>query len=354
MEVSREIKDKYIGQKRSTIDYGDYKIIDVVKIKRKDGRIVNKFKVQFEEYFEVKYEKIVDLKELNNGHIKNPFYPKIYGVGCIGELEKKVNVRTYAIWNQMMARCYNKEHKSYKTYGAQGVTVCERWHNYSNFYKDYDNMGGHSRTKRMDMDKDVLQSGIDNKVYSPETCRLITPTENGREVAERTRQRYFLALSPNEKFYVDNNVSKFSSKYSTHIDRLDKVKILGYTVSNNGWRFRYMTDLEVENYLNKKIIPIDYKMLKGQNTPQAKLFIGKNTSTNEEIVSYNKSKFNEIYGNHKSCIAGCLNKRYHRCRDRDGNWWKFRYLTDYELNKYLSQEYFEINFDKPQKEEPKL
>lgn len=38
-----------------------------------------------------------------------------------------------------MARCYVKSHPNYKYYGAKGVTVSERCHNFDNFINDIDN-----------------------------------------------------------------------------------------------------------------------------------------------------------------------------------------------------------------------
>lgn len=35
--------------------------------------------------------------------------------------------KLYAVYSTMLARCYNKKQKSYKNYGARGITVCDRW-----------------------------------------------------------------------------------------------------------------------------------------------------------------------------------------------------------------------------------
>ena len=42
----------------------------------------------------------------------------------------------YNIWCGMMNRCYNKNNIGYKNYGGRGITVCERWKDFSNFAKD--------------------------------------------------------------------------------------------------------------------------------------------------------------------------------------------------------------------------
>ena len=36
----------------------------------------------------------------------------------------------------MMDRCYLKAHKSYSDYGGRGITACDEWHVFENFYAD--------------------------------------------------------------------------------------------------------------------------------------------------------------------------------------------------------------------------
>jgi hypothetical protein len=44
---------------------------------------------------------------------------------------------SYRSWTLMLDRCYDPKHKSYKTYGARGITVCDRWRtSFSNFVAD--------------------------------------------------------------------------------------------------------------------------------------------------------------------------------------------------------------------------
>jgi len=42
----------------------------------------------------------------------------------------------YPLWKSMMHRCYNPKNKGYHRYGALGISVCERWHTFYNFYYD--------------------------------------------------------------------------------------------------------------------------------------------------------------------------------------------------------------------------
>ena len=73
---------------------------------------------------------------VKNGHTKS--------CGCFKYESKnikhgKANSRIYKIWQGMINRCYNKNSKAYKYYGEIGIKVCDRWHNFNNFYKDTKN-----------------------------------------------------------------------------------------------------------------------------------------------------------------------------------------------------------------------
>lgn len=44
--------------------------------------------------------------------------------------------KLYGVWKSMKQRCYNANDKSYKNYGARGITICEEWKNsFQAFYE---------------------------------------------------------------------------------------------------------------------------------------------------------------------------------------------------------------------------
>lgn len=46
------------------------------------------------------------------------------------------HTRLYGVWQNMKNRCYNKNVRSYKDYGLNGVTVCAEWlHDFGTFSK---------------------------------------------------------------------------------------------------------------------------------------------------------------------------------------------------------------------------
>lgn len=44
--------------------------------------------------------------------------------------------RTYAAWANMLRRCYNPKHDRYDRYGGRGISVCNRWRKFAEFFAD--------------------------------------------------------------------------------------------------------------------------------------------------------------------------------------------------------------------------
>jgi len=70
----------------------------------------------------------------------------------------------------MRYRCENPLHRAYEWYGARGITVCERWKKFENFFAD---MGPRPRGM-------WLERKDNNRGYEPGNCIWATPTQQLR------------------------------------------------------------------------------------------------------------------------------------------------------------------------------
>lgn len=161
-----------IGKEYST-NRGD-KFIVIEKLKSYRHRI--KFLDEF------CYEKEVISQYILSGVIRNPFNKSVYNVGYMGIGEYDSNSmggKIHVVWSGMVERCYSERWKlKYPSY--TNSTMCTEWLNFQNFAKWYDNnYPHHIKDVKFELDKDLKQNGIVNKIYSPETCLIIPKIING-------------------------------------------------------------------------------------------------------------------------------------------------------------------------------
>jgi hypothetical protein len=80
----------------------------------------------------------------------------------------------YVKWVSIRQRCFNDNNKSYKWYGAKGITVCDLWKDFKMFF-DW--------CLRNNWEKGLVIDRIDPLGnYSPDNCRFITHSENSKRV----------------------------------------------------------------------------------------------------------------------------------------------------------------------------
>ena len=82
----------------------------------------------------------------------------------------------YSVWSNLITRCNYPTHKSYKNYGGRGVSVCERWKSFDNFYADM----GNAPSNKHSIDRKEV-----NGDYTPENCKW----SNRNEQSANTRRR---------------------------------------------------------------------------------------------------------------------------------------------------------------------
>jgi len=77
----------------------------------------------------------------------------------------------FRVWHGMCDRCLNPEHQSYRRYGGRGIIICEAWIDNYRMFIQWGIDNGWKPGLQLDR--------IDNdKGYSPDNCRFVTPKEN--------------------------------------------------------------------------------------------------------------------------------------------------------------------------------
>lgn len=92
--------------------------------------------------------------------------------GCMAKKHNQArqgnHSRLYNIYNDMKKRCYNPKNKSYKWYGAIGISICDEWLGENGFINFYNWSLSNGYNEKYTLDR------IDSsKNYSPQNCRWV-------------------------------------------------------------------------------------------------------------------------------------------------------------------------------------
>ena len=116
----------------------------------------------------------------------------------------------YRRWNSILSRCYNSKNANYKYYGAKGVIVDSRWHDFDNFVYDVDNhlLNGYLLYKgpQWQLDKDIKGGNI----YSLENCTVLSAEDNFKLVLKKS-QKKIIAFNDSEEITF-SSISEASRK----------------------------------------------------------------------------------------------------------------------------------------------
>jgi hypothetical protein len=113
----------------------------------------------------------------------------------------------YDVWSGIVGRCLNPKNQAFKDYGGRGITLCDRWRSFDNFYAD---MG--DRPVGMSLDR------IDNNLgYEPDNCRWATRLEQNRN-----RRSVRLIEMDGERLPMSEWAARYGLKAATLARRLKK------------------------------------------------------------------------------------------------------------------------------------
>lgn len=171
---------------------------------------------------------------LQIGNVKNPYAPRLFGVGYhgVGPHKSRLgsakdgfsNLPAYSAWSNMLSRCYDKNYRDSRLYEA--TAVCEKWHCFQTFADWYTEQikytGWEDRTC---LDKDILGDG---NLYSENTCALVPALINSTiKSAPRGNLLQGVIKSSNGFYRIvpgyQNSKERFNSEGEAHFAYL-KVK----------------------------------------------------------------------------------------------------------------------------------
>lgn len=148
------------------------------------GRLLAVKRVENDKHGKARWECLCDCG--NTTVVAGGDFKKTQSCGCRGlEILAQRNLThgmsedtMYGRWCNMNTRCYNPNSPSYPRYGGRGITICDRWTHFENFYADM----GEPPFEGAQIDR------IDNdKGYSKDNCRWVTIKENNRNRGNRYR-----------------------------------------------------------------------------------------------------------------------------------------------------------------------
>lgn len=85
------------------------------------------------------------------------------------------NKNMHAVWHAMISRCQNQNNWRYKYYGARGISVCESWQNFDNYYEWINKNLGERPSKKHSLDR-INNDGN----YEPGNLRWADPSEQAK------------------------------------------------------------------------------------------------------------------------------------------------------------------------------
>lgn len=121
---------------------------------------------------------------------------------------------THNLWLNMRDRCNNKLNKSYSYYGGRGISVCERWNDYSLFVEDMGYKPNGLELDRIDNNKD----------YCKENCQW-----SSRKQQMRNQRRSVILEYKGESIQMNDLADRFGINKHTFKSR---ICILGWSVED--------------------------------------------------------------------------------------------------------------------------
>jgi hypothetical protein len=226
-----------IGQVFNSNNCGMFTVIDgPIKATNK-----TKWRIKF---LSTGFEKLVPKFQIVTGQIRDPYVPSVFGIGVVGEISLIKYPRLSSLWRDILSRCYNPNDTTYCTYGNHGVHVNKDWWMLANFIADVPQLPGWDKglydARQLQLDKDLLQHGVEPKQYSRDTCVWLNNHDNC--IMQDRQIRPFFAIDPNGNKTFWLNISQFARTFSQlGFTRRNVSAVLNRSDVHScfGWKFEF-------------------------------------------------------------------------------------------------------------------
>lgn len=112
-----------------------------------------------------------------------------------GHASRENTSRTYRTWTNMLNRCTNPNATQFEYYGGRGITVCERWYAFENFYSDMGDRPLNTTINRIDNDGN----------YEPNNCEWA-------DESVRNKNRRPFDWKPSNTLYISVEGTRYQLK----------------------------------------------------------------------------------------------------------------------------------------------
>jgi hypothetical protein len=119
----------------------------------------------------------------------------------------------YRTWAGMLSRCRNPKDAWYRRYGGRGIKVCERWHDFANFFADVGERPKGHTLDRIDNDGD----------YTPKNIRWAT---HGQQAETKTQTSKYLTA-----FGKTRTVVEWAAETGLRVDTIHQRLHRGWSVT---------------------------------------------------------------------------------------------------------------------------
>lgn len=136
--------------------------------------------------------------------------------GCLKFTHAMTGSKEYKCWSSMIQRCTNSKNSAYKNYGGRGITVCDSWFDFNNFFND---MGF------LPFDKAMIDRVDNEKGYFKENCvwsDRFTQNINQRVRADNKTGCKGVSFNKNTNQYVANINRNNKRTYLGSFDDIDQ------------------------------------------------------------------------------------------------------------------------------------